>query len=94
MDITLRNTTYDLTPVCSVYGDGSTALVLDNKWDGEHFATVSVWLGVAPAEGCIWVKNYSENAGMLLALTAAGVLEATGRFTLSGFVSIPEARIL
>lgn len=47
-----------------------------------------------PAEGCVWIKDWSENDGMLDALTQAGVIAATGRTMAAGYVLAHEARIL
>lgn len=41
-------------------------------------------------DGCVAVKNYSENEGMWEALVKAGIIEAEPRdFVNSGYVSIP-----
>lgn len=94
MDITLVGHTYkDVALTRDVYGDGSLAILLEEP-NGEHVACVSAWLDVPPADGCIWVKDYSENAGVLDQLVEAGVLETTGRQQASGFVVLPEARVL
>lgn len=94
MDITLVGHTYkDVTLSRDTYGDGSLAVTLNDKHD-EPVATVSAWLPVAPDAGCVWVKDYSENAGVLDQLVEAGVLETTGRTCQSGFVALPEARVL
>ena len=50
--------------------------------------------GYTPAEGCIFVKDYSENTGVLSALIDAGVLVPTGRAVVSGYVGLPEARVV
>jgi len=42
----------------------------------------------------IFVKDYSENAGMLAWLVAQDLVEDTGRKVQSGYVSIPVARVL
>jgi len=94
MDINLSGIDYkDVALTRDVYGDGSLAVLLEEP-SGEHVACVSAWLPVPPADGCIWVKNYSENAGVLEALVAEGLLEETGRVQASGFVHLQEARVL
>ena len=93
MELSLNGFTYTGVKVYrGQYADGSLALTLED----EHgvITTASVWTGFAPAEGCIWVKNYSENAGLLDALEAAGVLERTGGSVQVGYVWVPEARVL
>lgn len=63
--------------------------------NGELIATATVNLPETPLEdGEVFIKDYSENEGMLDALVEAGVVEDTGRRVLSGFVSIPVCRIL
>lgn len=63
------------------YPGGELALTLDAG--GEPLTVASVNLapayGLVPAEGCIFVKDYGENAGLLAALAEAGVLRPTGR---------------
>jgi len=94
MDINLSGIDYkDVALTRDVYGDGSLAVLLEEP-SGEHIACVSAWLPVPPADGCIWVKNYSENAGVLEQCVEAGVLEVTGRTCRSGFATLPEARVL
>lgn len=94
MDITLVGHTYkDVALARSTYGDGSLAVTLDDK-HGEPVTTVSAWLPVPPSDGCVWVKDYSENAGVLEQCIEAGVLETTGRVQASGFVELQEARVL
>lgn len=76
--------------------DGNIAIRLDTEEGGwsERLASVTINIFAEdPAPGCIWVKNWSENEGMLDALTEAGWLEGTGRTTRSGFVTVPEARL-
>jgi hypothetical protein len=58
-------------------------------------ATITVHLTHAtPNPGCVWIKDWSENAGMLEELERLGIVERTGRVEKSGYVEVPEARIL
>lgn len=77
----------------AAYADGSPALRL---WGDEGLiATATVFLAGQPAaEGCVWIKDWSENSGMLATLIAAGVIEPTGRTAASGFVVAHEGRLL
>lgn len=94
MDISLVGHTYkDVVLSRDKYGDGSLAVTLNDK-DGWPVAVVSLWLPWPPADGCIWVKGYSENAGILEALVAEGLLETTGRSKSTEFVTLQEARVL
>ena len=94
MDISLNGFTYkDVVLNKGKYGDCSLALTLNDECS--RIAVVSVWVaGVPAADGCIWVKNYRENAGLMEALEDAGVLERTGLATQVGHVWVPEARVL
>lgn len=87
MEVTARTSTYA--------NNGITELSLETP-QGEPVTTVTVNLpGTRPDPGCILVKDYSENEGLLAELVTAGLLEPTGRFFPSGqFVSVPEARIV
>lgn len=83
--------------VCTIewtrYGNGQTAMQLWAE-DGPYArATVAVD-GVDLVDGEVLIKDHSENAGMLEALEAAGIVERTGRYVRSGFVQIPVARLL
>ena len=46
------------------------------------------------ADGEVFVKDHSENEGMLAAMAAAGVLAPTGRVVASGYVTVPVAKLL
>ena len=76
------------------YSNKRTVVQL-NTMDGEPFATATVNLvkdTLAP--GCVFVKDYSENEGMLQWLVDNKVVEATGRYVNCGFTEAPEARLL
>ena len=75
------------------YSNGRTAIVLLNN--GEKYAIASVNVVAEPLEdGYVFIKDYSEGEGMLHALVEAKIVESTGRIVHSGFVTIPEVRIL
>jgi Domain of unknown function (DUF4313) len=85
--------------VCSVqkhqYDNGRLALQLVDAVDGDPIARATVNLpNEQIAEGEIFVKNHSENEGMLQALQQAGIVEPTGRMVVSGFVKVPVAKVL
>ena len=44
--------------------------------------------------GQVFIKDYSENAGMLAALEQAGFVKATGESIQAGFAQIPKASLL
>ncbi len=77
------------------YRNGRTVLRLVGAEDGDPVATATVDLpdrGLADDE--VAIKSYGENAGLLDALTAAGVVEPTGRVVVSGLVALPVCRVL
>ena len=67
-------------------------LIVNNQGAVEMRATVN--LDLKPDEGCVFIKDYAENEGVLKALEDAGAIELTGRVYRSGFVDIPEAKLL
>lgn len=94
MKITLMGTEYGPVRIeRHAYKDGSPALQV---WDEDGpLATATVYLLGQPAsDGCVWIKDWSENEGMLDSLTALGVIEPTGRTTQAGFATAHEARLL
>lgn len=79
-DIHLRSkyTNEVVTIVRSKYADDSIALFCVDKDTGEPICTPSVCLrgyGITPREGYVFIKDYSENEGMVDALVAAEVIE-------------------
>ncbi len=74
------------------YHDGSLALQAYSDAGPAYTATVCIH--TPPAEGCVWIKDWSENEGVFDALVAAGIIEPTGRIERSGFVTVPEGRLL
>lgn len=76
----------------SRYATGGMALLIQGDYG--RVATVTVNLDTPPSEGCVWVKTWSENEGILEALVARGLLEETGRTMPTGYVSAHEARLI
>ena len=76
------------------YGNGRPAIELICD-DGGPYATATVnMVDAMPAKDCVFIKDYSENEGMLDSLVKAGVVEPTGVMVRAGFVRVPEARLL
>ncbi len=72
------------------YSNGVTALILNDAHTGEEVTVATVNLpGVRCGKNEVFIKDYSENDGILEALQAAGVVRATGGFVDSRFVRIP-----
>jgi hypothetical protein len=94
MRITMNGVAYDDVSVRrDTYLDGTLALRLDDLFG--PLATATVHLDhEQPSEGCVWIKDYSENTGILASLTEAGVIAPTGRVVQAGFTHVHEARVL
>lgn len=79
------------------YLNGVTALTLRDVETGEPLATATVNLPDAiPAPGNIFVKNYSENEGMVQGLREARVIGKPIRWLDAGYVKdgVAEAELL
>lgn len=77
------------------YGNGRVALELIDRADGESAAVATVNLPHEPlGRNEVFVKDYSENAGMLAALEAAGVVRPTGRTAAAGFATVAHCELV
>lgn len=77
------------------YGDGSIALKLVDTNDGSQIAIATVSVpNRYPPEGHVFVKNWSENEGMVAALESAGVVHDTGIRVKTGFVEAHLCQLL
>jgi hypothetical protein len=77
------------------YGNGRVALQLIDAVDGEPIATATVNLPDIPAEPDeVFIRDFSENEGMLAALAQAGVVQPTGEIVRSGFIEVPRVKLL
>jgi len=56
-------------------------------------ATVNI-PGANIPDGCVLVKDYSENTGMLVALQEAGIVGSPVAYVNSGYVQIPACPLL
>jgi hypothetical protein len=78
------------------YQTGETAVQII-KADGEplYIATVAlVGYGLPhPGPNSLWLKGWSENAGVPEALQAAGIVRLTGRTCSNGFVTAQHAEL-
>lgn len=76
------------------YDNGRPALQLIDAEDGSPIATATVNLPDLPAgPNQVFIKDYSENVGMLDALVAAGVVKPTGQMVRSGYVEVPVCEL-
>ena len=77
------------------YANGRVALELIDVDTDERYATATINLpDVALEAGEVAIKDYSENAGVLVALVKAGVVAPPCRNIPSGFVKAPICRLL
>lgn len=63
----------------------------------EPLYTATSWIGhdgIKPAPRCAFIKDYSENRGILVELIKHGLLEPTGKVVKTEFVQFPEAKLL
>lgn len=85
---------------CNVYelqyaGNGRTALGLFDKADGQPVATATVNLpGDDIEDGFVFIKDYSENAGILDALVEAKIIGPAVSTVRSGYVKISVCPLL
>ena len=75
------------------YGNGSQAITATTL-QGEPQFTATVALDELPADGCVFLKGWSENEGIPEALVKAGIVELTGRTVPTGYCEAVEAKLL
>jgi hypothetical protein len=94
MQITLKGETLEVG-FAKYLANDSIAIVLHPPGDPDEGSMATVYMnGQPPAEGCVWIKDYSENEGVLQALTDAGVIKPTSRTTQAGYAIVHEAALL
>lgn len=76
------------------YYNGNKAIYLFDKETGELVTVATVNLEEVLPEGQVYIKDYSENEGMLEALVKAGVVSEPISYVPSGFVIIPVCKLL
>ena len=75
--------------------NGRIAIVLFDDESGEQLFVASVNLPeVALPENHVFIKNWSENRGVLQSLVDAGILRSTGRRVPTGYVEADECELL
>lgn len=75
------------------YPNGTLAISATTL-QGEPQFTATVALDEIPAEGCVFLKGWSENEGIPEALVKAGIVELTGRTIPTGYCEAVEAKLL
>lgn len=77
------------------YPSGRPALYLVDAGTRETVAVATADVPDVPLKpGEVFIKDHSENRGMLAVLEKAGIVQATGETVRSGFVLVPVAKIL
>lgn len=77
------------------YQNGRIAITLDLKEDMSPYMVASVNLPNAPCpEGHTFIKDWSENEGILEELVSSGVVELTGTTVETGFVYAHLVKVL
>ena len=61
---------------------------------GEPLFKATVAIDEVPPPGHVFLKNWSENEGIVEALIVAGIVELTGRTVKTGFCEALEAKVL
>lgn len=75
--------------------NGHTALLLYDAKTGEPVATASLNMPHVPlAPNQVFIKDYSENAGMLNALEEAEIVRVSGVYIPTGIGSLPVCELL
>jgi formylmethanofuran dehydrogenase subunit D len=91
----MRYKEWDVKIIFSKYNNDRVAIVLVDAIDGEQIAVGTVNIPEAPiANDEVIIKDYSENEGMLQFLIDNKIVENTGNYIDSGFVSCPVCKIL
>ena len=70
------------------------SVTLYDPEDEYPFAVMSVRLPQQPADGCFWLKDWSENDEIARQLIDEGYIELTGATVRTGFVVAKEARLI
>jgi hypothetical protein len=86
---------YSCHVVFSAYQDNdNTAIQLVDVRDGLPVATATINPGTKMKKELVAIKDYSENEGMLEALTNAGIVSAPISWLPMGFVTVPVCELL
>jgi len=76
------------------YGNGRLSIQLADR-HGEPYGRATVNLpDEVLGEDEVFIKDYSENEGMLSALIEAGIVADTGRRVRTGYVEVPVCKLL
>ena len=90
--VTFRGTLCEVE--LTAYQDSRPALLLHDFKDKQLHTIASVNLEDNLRPGHVFIKDYSENAGIAKVLEDAGIISPPVELHYSGFVVIPECKIL
>lgn len=78
------------------YGGDNFIVLVDTDHSEDNWGQViaSVNLDANLPDNMVAIKDYSENAGMLTALTEAGIVSEPVSYIASGFVTVPICKII
>lgn len=77
------------------YSNGRVALTLVDEEDGGPVAVATINVPEIPLrDNEAFIKNYSENAGILNVLKRAGVIRKTGEMYQKDYVTLPIVEVL
>lgn len=91
MNLNLVDRIYrDVVFVKTKYTDESVAVIAITD-DGEKLTNISVNMNTPPSiPNAIYIKDYSENEGLVIQLEEAGLVTPTGLTMSSGWVEVAE----
>jgi len=93
--ITLNGNTWDVILHIKRYGNNRIAIECLDVVDGSPVAMATINL---PHENLkdneVFIKDYSENQGMLDSLVNAGIISKPIEFVKSGYVHVPKCKLL
>lgn len=88
---------YNCEVFLTTYSDNNRlAIRLVDADDGCPMCTASVNMPDSSVSnvGCTYIKDYSENTGILEALIAAGIVRVTGKMATAGYECVDEVQVL
>lgn len=92
---TVQFKSWRCSAVLRTYRNGRPAIVLLDPDDGELVACATVNVPDYPlADGEVIAKNYNENASMLEALIAGGIVTASGKIVPVGYAEGHVCRLV
>lgn len=80
---------WDCEPIVGYYGNGNTAIQLIDKQDKSLVAVATINLIDGLPENQAFIKDYSENEGMLEALKDVGIVTKVIGNRRSGYITAP-----